>query len=145
VNQNTPTDDPSLTTRQRLEAWVSSESCQSCHQAFDPLGFGLEHFDAIGQYRAMEGELPIDASGTLDGVSFDGEAELATALRQNPRALACLVSSFYRDANGQKDAKADSALLDQLRATLAVKNYVWRDLVAEFVASDAFRSAPGKL
>lgn len=137
-----PTDDPNLTTRQKLEQFTSSEPCRGCHADFDPLGFALEHFDPIGQYRATEGGLTIDATGALDGVAFDGELQLAAALRQNPRALACMMSNFYRDANGRTDATADAAQIDSLGQTLSSKGYVWRELVAEFVTSDAFRSAP---
>ena len=136
--------DPYLTARQRLEQTVASQACQECHATFDPLGFALEHFDSIGQYRATEDGLPIDATGTLDGVAFDGAAELGAVLRQNPRALACLVSNFYRDANGRADAETDSAQIDALERTLTSRGYVWRDLVAEFIASDAFRSAPAE-
>jgi hypothetical protein len=137
-----PTDDPNLTTRQKLERVTSSAPCAECHALFDPLGFGLEHLDSIGQYRGTEGGLTIDASGALDGVAFDGAVELAATLRQNPRVVACLMSNFYRDANGRVDATADSAQIDSLEQTLSSKGYVWRDLVAEFVTSDAFRSAP---
>jgi hypothetical protein len=137
-----PVDDPALTTRQKMEQLVSSAPCAECHALFDPFGFALEHFDAIGQYRATEGGLTIDATGTLEGVAFDGEAQLGAALRQNPRAIACLLGNFYRDANGRRDADADSAQIDAMGQTLALKRYVWRDLVAEFVTSDAFRSAP---
>jgi hypothetical protein len=137
-----PPFEPNMTTRQRLAAHLASPPCAACHALIDPLGFALEHFDAIGQYRATEDGLPIDATGTLDGVAFDGAAELATVLRQSPRALTCMTSNFYRNANGRMDAKADSAQIDALKETLASKDYVWRDLVAEFVTSDAFRSAP---
>jgi hypothetical protein len=137
-----PTDEPNMTTRQKLERATSSEPCAACHALFDPLGFALEHFDSIGQYRATEGGLAIDATGALDGVAFDGEVQLAATLRQNPRTLACLMSNFYRDANGRVDATADAAQIDALGLTLSSKGYVWRELVAEFVTSDAFRSAP---
>jgi hypothetical protein len=53
-----------------------------------------------------------------------------------------MMSNFYRDANGRMDATADAAQIDSLAETLASKDYVWRELVAEFVTSDAFRSAP---
>jgi hypothetical protein len=56
--------------------------------------------------------------------------------------MTCLMSNFYRDANGRMDATADSAQIDALEHTLTLKDYVWRDLVAEFVTSEAFRSAP---
>jgi hypothetical protein len=142
VITTTPTFDPNLTTRQRLEQTVASPRCLECHATFDPLGFALEHFDAIGQYRATEGGLAIDATGTLDGVAFDGAAELGAALRQNPRTLACLMSNYYRYANGRADAETDSAQIDALEETLSSHGYVWRDFVAEFIVSEAFRSAP---
>jgi hypothetical protein len=135
-------DDPTKTARQKLDAHRTSESCKGCHALFDPLGFGLEHLDAIGQYRATEGGLTIDATGTIDAVPFDGGAQMGAAFRQSPKAMACMMSNFYRSANGRTDASADAALIDTLGQALAAKNYVWRDLVAEFVVSDAFRSAP---
>jgi len=134
-------ENPSLTTRQRLEMHRSNPSCAACHALFDPYGMALEHLDAIGKYRAMEGTLAIDATGAIDGVPFDGEVQFAQAMRQNPRAIACLVKNLYRNANGV--AEPDDAMqLDAMVQALAAKSYVWRDLVAEFVASDAFRSAP---
>jgi hypothetical protein len=134
--------DPNKTTRQELDLHRTSESCKACHALFDPLGFALEHFDSIGKYRATEDNLPIDATGTLDGVAFDGAAQLGAALRGNATALTCMMNQFYRNSNGVLNADADAAQIDALAQTLAAKNYVWRDLVAEFVASDAFRSAP---
>ncbi len=134
--------DPTKTERQRLDAHRTSDSCKGCHALFDPLGFGLEHFDSIGQYRATEHGLPIDATGTLDGIAFDGAAEMGAAFRQSPTALRCMMNNFYRSANGIENASLDAAQIDALGETLAAKGYVWRDLVAEFVASDAFRSAP---
>ena len=68
--------------------------------------------------------------------------QLGAALRQNSRAMNCMMSNFYRSANGRMDASPDSAEVDKLTVALTTKGYVWRDLVAEFVASDAFRSAP---
>jgi hypothetical protein len=135
-------DDPSMTSRQKMEQHRTSASCRSCHALFDPLGFGLEHFDSIGKYRATEGTLPIDATGTLDGTPFDGEAQLGAALRQDPKAMTCMMNNFYRNANGVLDASTDSDQIDALAKALDSKHYVWRDFIADFVASDAFRSAP---
>jgi hypothetical protein len=140
-----PTPDPGQTTRQKLAVHLASEFCKACHELIDPFGFGLEHLDPIGKYRATENGLPIDATGTLDGVAFDGGAELGAALRQSSRALTCMMSNFYRSANGRIDATADAAQIDNLTQSLASKGYVWRDLVADFVISDAFRSAPATL
>jgi hypothetical protein len=134
--------DPTQTRRAQLEAHRHDPSCAACHALFDPLGLGLEHLDAIGQYRATENGIAIDATGTLDGVAFDGAAQLGAAFRQSSRAMTCMMSNFYRSANGRMDAAPDAAEVDKLTQTLTAKGYVWRDLVAEFIASDAFRSAP---
>jgi len=134
--------DPTQTRRAQLEAHRKNPSCAACHALFDPLGLGLEHLDAIGQYRAMENGIAIDATGSLDGVAFDGGVQLGAAFRQSSRAMSCMMSNFYRSANGRMDAAPDAAEIDKLTQTLTAKGYVWRDLVSEFVASDAFRSAP---
>jgi hypothetical protein len=141
VNTVIPAND-ALTQRQKLEAHRADPKCASCHALFDPYGLALEHLDPIGKYRATENNLAIDATGELDGVAFDGVIGLGTALRGNAAAMRCMVSNFYRNANGLETDTADTAQVDALGATLTAKGYVWRDLVAEFVASDAFRSAP---
>jgi hypothetical protein len=134
--------DPTQTRRAQLEAHRKNPSCASCHALFDPLGLGLEHLDAIGQYRASDNGIAIDATGSLDGINFDGAAQLGAAFRQSSRAITCMMSNYYRSANGRMDAAPDSVEIDKLTQALTAKGYVWRDLVAEFVASDAFRSAP---
>jgi len=134
--------DPTMTTRQQLTAHRAMASCASCHMLFDPLGLAMEHFDPIGQYRATENGLAIDATGTLDGMNFDGEAQLGSALAQDPRVMSCLMRNFYRNVNGRVDDVADADQVTSLVQTLATRGYVWRNLLADFVASDAFRSAP---
>jgi hypothetical protein len=70
------------TIRQRMEAHRDNAVCASCHSKMDPLGFGLENFDAVGSWRDKEGKAPIDASGVLpDGRKFSGPVELTRLLR----------------------------------------------------------------
>jgi hypothetical protein len=135
-------EDPTLTERQKLDLHRTSKSCAGCHALFDPLGFALEHFDSIGQYRATEHGLAIDATGSLNGVAFDGQAQLGAALSQSPEALTCMMRHFYNNANARTDDEVDLPVIEQLATTLAARNYVFSDFVAEFIASDAFRSAP---
>lgn len=134
--------DPTLTWRQKLELHRTLPACAACHALFDPPGMAMEHLDSVGKYRTMENGQPIDATGTLDGVAFNGVPQLGAAMRGNANALSCMVSNFYRNANGVVTATADTAQLTALSQALSAKNFVWRDFVSEFVASDAFRSAP---
>jgi hypothetical protein len=135
--------DPTLTTRERLEMHRSDPKCAGCHAMFDPMGMALEHLDSIGRYRDTEDGLAIDATGTLeDGTAFNGAAELGTALRGSAPVTECLLRHFYRAVNGRDDDLYDQPQVDAMVASLSSHGYVFRDLVADFVASDAFRSAP---
>lgn len=81
------------TTRQRYEELhAGSAACAGCHAGFDPLGFAFEHFDEAGRYRADEGGLTIDASGTVpdSDVSFGSQEELMSGLAEMEEVQACL-------------------------------------------------------
>jgi hypothetical protein len=84
------------TTRQRYEQLhVAAAECKGCHMLMDNIGFGLEHLDATGRYRAQEGRFDIDDSGLIAQTSagdlkFTGGAELARALGQLPEVSDCM-------------------------------------------------------
>jgi hypothetical protein len=135
--------DPALSTRQNFERLRAEPTCDACHLQFDPLGFALEHFDSIGAYRETENGFAIDASGVLkDGTAFDDAVGFAKGLRESPEVTECLLRNFYRDVNGRADDVYDQPQVDAMVASLTARDYVFRDLVADFVTSDAFRSAP---
>ena len=79
-----------LPMRERLAAHRNNAVCASCHRTIDPVGFSLESFNAVGQWRDYEGEgEPIDASGALPGVGeFRGVAGLEDALLSRPELFA---------------------------------------------------------
>jgi hypothetical protein len=71
----------STSVRQRLEAHRKNPSCASCHRVFDPVGFALENFNAIGAWRTRDGDSEVDASGILmDGTRVVGPESLNAAL-----------------------------------------------------------------
>ena len=80
--------------REQLEEHRKNAICASCHRRMDPLGFGLENFDAVGAWRTTEGKFPIDASGQLpDGRRFTGPDELRTILSADRDAFARAITS----------------------------------------------------
>lgn len=129
------------TLRQRVEATTRPPNCAPCHDRIDPLGFGLEPFDAIGAARATDNGLPIDASGTLDGVAFDGPASLARALRDNEAAARCLARQLYRFATGHHEDAGEEPVIQAVETRFLASGRRARQLFADFVASDAFRYA----
>jgi mono/diheme cytochrome c family protein len=73
------------TVRERLETHRQNPACASCHRVMDPLGFSLENFDAVGQWRTREEGGPVDASGQLaDGTEVNGPISLRQALARRP-------------------------------------------------------------
>ncbi len=73
--------DGKMSMRQAMELHRANAICASCHSKMDPIGFALENFNGIGQWRDQDNGAPIDSSGTLpDGSKFDGAAGLRKAL-----------------------------------------------------------------
>jgi hypothetical protein len=75
--------------RKILELHRANPTCASCHAKFDPLGFGLENYDAIGRWRETESGVPVDSSGVMpSGRTFKGPAQLKEILAQDADLLA---------------------------------------------------------
>lgn len=129
------------TMRQKLEKHRTNPTCAGCHIKMDPLGLGLEHFDAIGQYRETDQGLPIDATGDVDGIKFDGALELGQVLRDSPRVAACIARRFYRYALGHLEERDEEGSIELLAHRFEQGGYRFRELVLETVTSEAFRLA----
>jgi len=140
---------PGSSLRTQLDAHVSNPVCATCHNLMDPIGFGLEHFDAIGAWRDRDGVAAIDATGALpDMTAFDGEVQLASALKHEaPSVTACVTRKMFAYSLGRDPVNADRCQMDQLNASFVNGNYSFRSLIMQMVASDTFRMrhpvAPG--
>ncbi len=130
-----------LTARQRLERHRQNPACAGCHALTDPLGLALEHFDALGAYRADEDGLPIDAAGDLDGAAFKDARELGQRLAERPEAMNCLVRQLFRFAAGHVETDGEAPALTALDTQFAASGYRIKDALRRVVLSDAFRRA----
>ena len=73
--------------REQLERHRSNPACATCHRNMDPLGFGLENYDAIGRWRDQDGKFPVDATGMLpDGQQFTTPGRCARFSCRNCRS-----------------------------------------------------------
>jgi hypothetical protein len=134
-----PMADANSTLRQRLSAHRASAQCAACHGIMDPLGFGLENFDSVGTYRTSDNGQPIDASGSVDGTSFNGLAEMSTVLRNQPVAGPCVVSKIYVNALGRVAIDVDGPALNALAKQFASSKNRVDQLLLNLVSSEAFR------
>jgi mono/diheme cytochrome c family protein len=127
--------------RQQLEAHRKDPTCASCHRRMDPLGFGLENFDAVGAWRTMDGKFPIDATGYLpDGEEFNGPDELRDILtRQRQTFARALTSKLLTYALGRGLERYDTPAVRQIAGRLPASNYKFSALVLEIVNSLPFQ------
>jgi hypothetical protein len=124
--------------REKLEQHRASPDCAACHQVLDPIGLGLENFDAIGRYRtAYENGDPVDASGTFAGVPFNGLDQLIPILTGDPKYQSCPSEKMLSYALRRGLRGEDTPYLEQLTTDWNAGTV--RDLVKRLVASDAFR------
>jgi hypothetical protein len=131
----------SASMRAQLEEHRKNPTCASCHRRMDPLGFGLENFDAVGAYRVMDGKFPIDASGSLPGGrTFTGPEELMRILSGDRDAFArALTSKLLTYALGRGLERYDAKTVKQIASRLPAKQYRFSALVVEIVTSLPFQ------
>lgn len=131
--------------RQKLEEHRRKPECAGCHKLMDPLGFGLESFDAVGQFRTKDEGLPIDSSGELqNGKTFTGSEELSSLIAQDPRLLRCAVRKLFTYAIGRAPTDTDEGRVEALTSSLTEAGGAMRQLVLSLIQSDAFVSRRGE-
>ncbi len=126
--------------RERMELHREQATCRSCHEVMDPIGFAFERFDAIGRYREMEFDLPIDASGELpDGTRFVGLEGLVGFLMEDPdRFVRTLAEKMLTYALGRGLEYYDAAAVDRICEEVRAGEYRFSSLVLAIVTSDPF-------
>ncbi len=130
------------TLREQFEQHRNDAACRSCHQQIDPIGFGLENFDAIGRFRQMQGGKPIDNSGELpDGRKFSGPSELKQILLgEQDRFARNLSERMLSFALGRQLQYFDEGPLRHLSNTLTQNDFAPQIWLEELVLSYPFRN-----
>ncbi len=133
------------TLRARLLAHRANPVCASCHERIDPLGFGLENFDAVGRWRDMDADQPVDASGSLpDGTRFEGPEGLKKVLlARKDDFLRHLATKMLGYALGRGLVNDDYCGVDKAVDSLKQNEYHSHALLWEIINSAPFRYRPG--
>jgi hypothetical protein len=130
-----------------LERHSEDDACRTCHVRIDPIGFGLDRYDAIGRYRTMDGDDPVRTEGRIAGLpgdpTFGGGVELGAIVAGSELASECAVRHLFRWALARHEepegAPADACTIERLHRTFVDSGYDFRELVIGIVRSDAFR------
>ena len=146
------------TNRQRLQEHLTNRTCAGCHTMMDPIGFGLEKFDAIGQkhekqkitlmpqhgadrkMKPITVELDIDPSASVNGLpnsQFSSPKELGQVLAASPICQECMVKQLFRYAFGRKETAADEAFIRKGLDVFRASNFKWKELMLYFATSTA--------
>jgi hypothetical protein len=151
VSANLPaiTKSKPMTNRERLAVHLNNESCASCHQLIDPIGFGFEKFDAIGRrhekqkltMRAERGEkddgprtveLELNTTGNLAGIpdsAFSNPRELGKILAGTEQCQECVVKQLFRYASGRHENTADRVVIRKAFEDFRKSGFLFDELI----------------
>lgn len=161
VNTNLPpvTEEKPQTNRDRMSEHATNPSCNTCHRLIDPIGFGLEKFDAIGARREKlslqfggrrsEGrraaekkvDLPIDSTGTVVGIpnsEFSSPSELGAVLARSAQCQECIVKQYFRYTRGHVEMPADRAILRKVMDDFKASQFRFKELIVSLVRLTEF-------
>ena len=134
------------TLRQRIEQHRANPNCAVCHKVMDELGFALENFDAVGQWRDKDGPNRIDAHGELpDGTVFVGAEQLQKVIRQQMKDqfVRCLTEKMLIYALGRGLEYYDECAVDKIIQRLEKNDYRFSQLILGVVTSEPFLQRSG--
>jgi Protein of unknown function (DUF1592)/Protein of unknown function (DUF1588)/Protein of unknown function (DUF1595)/Protein of unknown function (DUF1585)/Protein of unknown function (DUF1587) len=132
-----------LSRRAQLVAKTAPAECASCHVLYNPAGFGMEDFDAVGRFRTQENGLPIDASGELvvlgdaDG-PFRGTAALATKIARSSDAKRCVSVQMFRYLMGRSESAQDGCALKEAHRQFELAQFRLGGLPMHLLTSPQF-------
>ncbi|MCA9049396.1 MAG: DUF1592 domain-containing protein [Planctomycetaceae bacterium] len=129
------------TLREQMEQHRSNPACAVCHTKMDALGFGMEHFNAVGQWRDSDGRFPINAAGELPGGRrFDGADELMEILAADKRNefCRCFTEKLLTYALGRAVTSQDRCAVNDILKELQHADFRFSALVTGIVTSQPF-------
>ncbi len=138
-----PPPDPTITTRERWRVHSEQAECAQCHSIMDPVGFALETFDAMGQFRTEENGNPVDDNGGLPSIGFEdgsikGGVEMAQAIGASEAGAKCFADHWLRFVLGrlQDEGTSDEDVKEHLASALGSKSM--QQAMLDLFGSDTF-------
>jgi hypothetical protein len=167
VNTNLPpvTEAKPMTNRDRLATHTTNKSCAGCHSLVDPIGFGFEKFDAIGQRRDKlkltftEGgerrnpnaksttvEVDLDTNGQVAGIAnsnFTTPKQLGAVLAGSQQCQECIVKQYFRYVAGRGDTAADKPAIQKIAEDFRKSGFKFKDMMVSMMVAREFPAQGG--
>ena len=131
-----------LTLREQMTQHSKNPACYSCHASMDNLGYAMENFNPVGEWRVEEDGEPVDVSGKLSsGEKFNGVKELQMFLRDNKKAALhrCITQKLLVYGLGRGLSYKDRLTIDEVLASFANDQINFADLLFKIIASKPFQ------
>jgi Protein of unknown function (DUF1592)/Protein of unknown function (DUF1588)/Protein of unknown function (DUF1587)/Protein of unknown function (DUF1595)/Protein of unknown function (DUF1585) len=132
-----------VSTREMFMMHATVQPCKGCHTLMDPIGFGFENYDGIGQWRKTDQGQPVDPSGTLTGTdsdgNFSGAVDLAHKLAASPEVRDCVATEWFRYAMGRGESADDTCSLTSLKQSFSTSQSDIKQLLVAVTQTNAFR------
>ena len=134
------TADKPLSMRERMSAHRANPVCASCHKTMDPIGFSLENFDAVGQWRVSDGGAPIDANDEVFGTKVEGAEGLRNFLLSHKEVfIQTMTEKLMTYALGRAVGATDVPYIRRIMSDSSAGNYKFSSLVMGIVMSPPFQ------
>src|SRR5262245_13470232 len=133
---------PNLTMREKIAQLTRPQACQGCHSVINPLGFSLEHYDAVGRFRTQEGNRPIDAASeytTDEGkkVQLRGARDLAEFAAASEHAHNAFIEQLFHQVVKQPMRAYGADVPDRLRQSFVGSGFNIQKLMVDIVTISA--------
>jgi mono/diheme cytochrome c family protein len=133
---------PNLTMREKVTELTRPENCMSCHSVINPLGFSLEHYDAVGRFRTRERDRPIDATGefqTGDGetIRLTGAPDIARFALDDAQAQSAFIEQMFHQVVKQPVLAYGPGVMPRLRQGFAASGFNLQELLVEIAVTAA--------
>jgi hypothetical protein len=142
---------PNLTMREKVAQLTRSQACQNCHAVINPLGFSLEHYDAVGRYRTREKDRPIDAVSdytTDEGetIRLTGARDLAQFAAGSEQAQNAFIEQLFNQVVKQPMLAYGPDVLNRLRRSFVQSGFNVKKLLVDIAATAALHGVgkPGR-
>ena len=128
--------------REKVTEITKDNSCMSCHSIINPVGFGLEHYDAVGRFRTHEKKKPINSTSdypTEDDktVRITGAPDLAKLAVESPGAHRAFIKHLFHHLVQQPTNSFGFTTMDGLHEDFTKNNFNIRHLVKTIAKTNA--------
>ena len=156
-----------MTNRDRMAIHATNKSCAGCHTLVDPIGYGFEKFDAIGQRReklkltfgqsfgetksqakVSTVELDLDTKGQVAGIpnsAFTSPKELGAVLAASPQCQECVVKQYFRYVAGRTETPADRPLIRAVFDDFRKSGFQFQEMIISMMRAREFPGEGGQV